>query len=157
MKRDILTPSACPTEQQATFRRASKPSNPWMEQVRDIVICGDSDLPGRTLVKHLTDYFGARCLLTTLPGDCKDISDVLATYGIEIVREIIESAQPQHTADIVTVSERANGILNVLHGEYDHGYDVDTDPLTDHVFHPTDQGGLNYRDRSTPTAERPIF
>ena len=115
---------------------------PWMDQVRDIVICGDTDLPGRTLVKHLIDYFGARCLLTELPGDCKDISDVLVTYGIEIVREIIESARPQHTADIVTVSERANGILNVLHGEYDHGYDVGYGPLTDHVFHPTDQGGL---------------
>ncbi|MGG6496888.1 UNVERIFIED_CONTAM: bifunctional DNA primase/helicase, partial [Bacteroidetes bacterium 56_B9] len=87
-------------------------------------------------------YFGARCLLTELPGDCKDISDVLVTYGIEIVREIIESARPQHTADIVTVGERANGILNVLHGEYDHGYDVGYGPLTDHVFHPTDQGGL---------------
>ena len=115
---------------------------PWMDQVRDIVICGDTDLPGRTLVKHLIDYFGARCLLTELPGDCKDISDVLVTYGIEIVREIIESARPQHTADIITVSERANGILNVLHGEYDHGYDVGYGPLTDHVFHPTDQGGL---------------
>lgn len=115
---------------------------PWMDQVRDIVICGDTDLPGRTLVKHLIDYFGARCLLTELPGDCKDISDVLVTYGIEIVREIIESARPQHTADIVTVGERANGILNVLHGEYDHGYDVGYGPLTDHVFHPTDQGGL---------------
>lgn len=115
---------------------------PWIDQVRDIVICGDTDLPGRTLVKHLSDHFGARCLLTTLPGDCKDISDVLATYGIEVVCEIIESARPQHTADIVTVSERANGILNVLHGEYDHGYDVGYGPLTDHVFHPTDQGGL---------------
>ena len=58
------------------------------------------------------------------------------------MREIIESARPQHTADIVTVSERANGILNVLHGEYDHGYDVGYGPLTDHVLNPTDQGGL---------------
>lgn len=65
-----------------------------MEQVRDIVICGDSDLPGRTLVKHLSDYFGATLPAHHAPGDCKDISDVLATYGIEIVREIIESARP---------------------------------------------------------------
>ena len=26
----------------------------WLDQVQDIVICGDRDLPGRTLVKHLT-------------------------------------------------------------------------------------------------------
>lgn len=115
---------------------------PWLDQVRDIVICGDTDLPGRILVKHLTDYFGARCLLTTLPSDCKDISDVLATYGVEVVREIIETARPQHTSDIITVNERADEILNALHGEYDHGYDIGYGPLTDHVFHPTDQGGL---------------
>ena len=41
---------------------------PWLDQVQDIVICGDSDLPGRILVKHLSDYFGARCLFTFLPG-----------------------------------------------------------------------------------------
>lgn len=115
---------------------------PWLEQVCDIVICGDSDLPGRTLVKRLTDYFGARCQLVRLPSNCKDISDALANYGVEVVREIIESARPQHTADIITVSERTDEILNVLNGRYDHGYDVGYGPLTDHVFHPTDQGGL---------------
>lgn len=115
---------------------------PWLAQARDIVICGDSDLPGRTLVKRLTDYFGARCLLTTLPADCKDISDVLATYGVKVVREIIESARAQLTADIITVNERTEEILSVLHGDYDHGYDVGYGPLTDHVFHPTDLGGL---------------
>ena len=115
---------------------------PWLDQVRDIVICGDRDLSGRTLIKHLTNYFGARSLLTTLPGDCKDISDVLATYGSHVVREIIESAEAQHTSDIITVSERTNEILDALHGEYDHGYDVGYGPLTDHIFHPTDQGGL---------------
>lgn len=115
---------------------------PWLDRVVDIVICGDCDLPGRTLVKHLADYFGARSLLVTLPAGCKDISDVLATYGVETVREVIESARPQRTSDIVTVSERADEVLNVLHGEYDHGYDVGYGPLTDHVFHPTDLGGL---------------
>ena len=59
-----------------------------------------------------------------------------------MVREIIETARPQHTSDIITVNERADEILNALHGEYDHGYDIGYGPLTDHVFHPTDQGGL---------------
>lgn len=115
---------------------------PWLEQVQDIVICGDTDLPGRTLTKHLTDYFGNRCLLTTLPGDCKDISDVLTKYGVEIVHEIIESAKPRHTADIITVNERTDEVLSVLRGEYDHGYSVGHGPLTDRIFHPDDQGGL---------------
>lgn len=115
---------------------------PWLDQVQELVICGDCDLPGRTLVKHLADYFGTRCLFTVLPGGCKDISDVLVMYGADVVREIIGSACPHHTSDIITVSERADEIMNVLNGNYDHGYDVGYGPLTDHVFHPTDQGGL---------------
>ena len=59
-----------------------------------------------------------------------------------MVREIIDSARPRHTADIITVGERTDEVLNVLRGEYDHGYDVGYGPLTDQVFHPTDQGGL---------------
>lgn len=114
----------------------------WLDQVGELVICGDCDLPGRTLVKHLSDYFGARCLLATLPAGCKDISDVLVEYGGGVVREIIDSARPQHTSDIITVGERADEILRVLHGHYDHGYNVGYGPLTDHVLHPTDQGGL---------------
>ena len=77
-----------------------------------------------------------------LPGGCKDISDVLVAYGADVVREIIGSACPHRTSDIITVSERADEIMNVLNGNYDHGYDVGYGPLTDRVFHPTDQGGL---------------
>ena len=124
------------------LRKSFEAFVPWLDQVRELVICGDCDLPGRTLVKHLADYFGSRCLFTTLPGGCKDISDVLVAYGSGVVREIIDSARPRHTADIITVGERTDEVLNVLRGEYDHGYDVGYGPLTDQVFHPTDQGGL---------------
>ena len=125
-----------------TGRNAQRKNAFGRDRVQELVICGDSDLPGRTLVKHLADYFGTRCLFTVLPGGCKDISDVLVAYGADVVREIIGSACPHRTSDIITVSERADEIMNVLNGNYDHGYDVGYGPLTDRVFHPTDQGGL---------------
>ena len=68
--------------------------------------------------------------------------DATKAYGADVVREIIGSACPHRTSDIITVSERADEIMNVLNGNYDHGYDVGYGPLTDRVFHPTDQGGL---------------
>ena len=114
----------------------------WLDRVQELVICGDSDLPGRTLVKHLADYFGTRCLFTILPGGCKDISDVLVAYGADVVREIIGSACPRRTSDVITVSDRADEIMNVVNGNYDHAYDAGYGPLTDRLFHPTDQGGL---------------
>ena len=115
---------------------------PWLEQVQDIVICGDSDLPGRTLVKRLSDYFGARCLFTILPGGCKDIGDVMKLYGTEVVRTVIDDACACQTTDIITVEQRRKEVIDVLHGKYDHGYSVGYGPLTDRIFHPTDTGGL---------------
>ena len=114
----------------------------WLAPVNDVVLCGDTDLPGRTLVKKLADYFGPRSLTVQLPADCKDISDVLASYGVETVRSIIEAARPIATDDIITVGERAEDVWAVLNGRYDKGYDVGFGPLTDRVFHPTDLGGL---------------
>lgn len=133
----ISVPNGAATDLKKIFEAFT----PWLDQVDEFVICGDTDLPGRTLTKHLTHYFGARSLLITLPADCKDINDVMTAYGAEVVREIIDSAHPVRSADIITVSEREQEIMNVLHGEYDHGYEVGYGPLTDHVFHPTDQGG----------------
>lgn len=114
----------------------------WLAPVNDVVLCGDTDLPGRTLVKKLADYFGPRSLVVTLPADCKDISDVLTTYGADTVRSIIEAASPIATGDIITVEERAEQVLDVLNGRYDKGYEVGFGPLTDRVFHPTNLGGL---------------
>ena len=114
----------------------------WLAPVNDVVLCGDTDLPGRTLVRKLADYFGPRSLVVTLPADCKDISDVLATYGVETVRSIVDAACPIVTDDIITVEERTEQVLDVLNGHYDKGYDVGFGPLTDQVFHPTDLGGL---------------
>lgn len=115
---------------------------PWLDQVQDIVICGDSDLPGRTLVKRLSDYFGARCLFTILPGGCKDIGGVMKLYGTEVVRTVIDDACACQTTDIITVEQRRKEVIDVLHGKYDHGYSVGYGPLTDRIFHPTDTGGL---------------
>ena len=114
----------------------------WLAPVNDVVLCGDTDLPGRTLVKKLADYFGPRSLTVQLPADCKDISEVLVSYGVETVRSIIDGAQPLATDDIITVEERADQVMEVLQGRYDKGYEVGFGPLTDRVFHPTDLGGL---------------
>lgn len=115
---------------------------PWLEAVREVVICGDADQPGRTLQQHLTDYFGSRALVATLPGGCKDISEVMQHYGIEAVREVVDSARYPYSGDIVGVDDIRSQVLDRLHGIYDHGYNLGYGPLTDGVLHLTDQGGL---------------
>lgn len=122
--------------------RCFDPFAAWLEAVRDVVICGDSDLPGRTLQHHLADYFGARAYAVTLPGECKDISEVMQHYGLAAVREVVDNAAPLFRRDIVQVSDIADSVLRRLHGDYDHGYSLGYGPLTDGVLHLTDQGGL---------------
>lgn len=114
----------------------------WLENVEGIVICNDNDLAGRNLRQAAIDYFGARCLTTSYPSGCKDVSEVMQTYGIEAVRELIDDACPVTTSDIVYVGDIADSVVNHLHGDYDHGYDIGMGSLTDHVFHPTSIGGL---------------
>lgn len=68
----------------------------------------------------------------------ENIPRLIVTEGERDVLTLREAGYPY----VITVRERADGIMDVLNGNYDHGYDVGHGPLTDRVFHPTDQGGL---------------
>lgn len=127
---------------QSDVKKSFEAFEPWLEAVKDIVVCGDSDRPGRYLSMKLLAHFGAKAMYTTLPGHCKDISEVMQRYGSDAVREVIESAKLQMSSEIVELADHQEGVLEVLKGNYDHGYDIGNGPLTDKVFHPTDQGGL---------------
>ena len=115
---------------------------PWLDRVHSIVICGDSDRPGRELQQHLADHFGGRCSLCTLPAGCKDISDVFVQQGVEAVRAVIEGATPVAQHNLVTVGSLRGAVTARLRGDYDHGYDLGYGPVTDGVLHLTDCGGL---------------
>lgn len=92
----------------------------WIQQAGEIIICGDTDRPGRRLVKLLIEQYQTRAKVTTLPQGKKDISD----------------------ADIYDLSEHKEDILDIMMGNYDRGYEVGMGGLTDGIFHPTSEGGL---------------
>ena len=114
----------------------------WIQQAEEIIICGDSDLPGRKLVKRLLIKYGDRAKLAELPQDTKDISDVMQAYGPQEVRHIIETATDQLSNFEYNFEAQRDNILQVMMGNYDHGYEIGMGPLTDHIFHPTNEGGL---------------
>lgn len=89
----------------------------WIQQADEIIICGDTDRPGRRLVKLLIEQYQTRAKVTTLP---QGISD----------------------ADIYDLSEHKEDILAIMMGNYDRGYEVGMGRLTDGIFHPTSEGGL---------------
>ncbi len=114
----------------------------WIAQVEEIVICGDTDRPGRTMVKALLNAYTARAKVVHLSGNRKDISDVYADFGAGEVRRIIQEAEDVAAQDIYDLHQHEPDILEVMMGIYDKGYDVGMGMKTDHIFHPTSDGGL---------------
>ena len=114
----------------------------WLTQVKRVIVCGDTDRPGRELQANLVRYFGSKSMTVVMPSQCKDISDVAKTYGIDGVRQVIEGATTVGGNSVQHIDDLAEEIFCNLQGNYDHGYDIGCGPLTDHVFHLTDIGGL---------------
>ena len=114
----------------------------WIQQAGEIIICGDTDRPGRRLVKLLIEQYQTRAKVTTLPQGKKDISEVYEAFGSQEVKRIIAEAQGISDADIYDLSEHKEDILDIMMGNYDRGYEVGMGELTDGIFHPTSEGGL---------------
>lgn len=114
----------------------------WIKQAGEIIICGDTDRPGRRLVKLLIEQYQTRAKVTTLPQGKKDISEVYDAFGSREVQRIIAEAQGISDADIYDLSEHKEDILDIMMGNYDRGYEVGMGGLTDGIFHPTSEGGL---------------
>ena len=114
----------------------------WIQQAGEIIICGDTDRPGRRLVKLLIEQYQTRAKVTTLPQGKKDISEVYDAFGSCEVQRIIAEAQGISDADIYDLSEHKEDILDIMMGNYDRGYEVGMGGLTDGIFHPTSEGGL---------------
>ena len=114
----------------------------WIDQAEEIVVCGDTDRPGRELVRKLLERYSLKARLAQLPDDTKDISDVRARYGEQMVRDIILGASELHTDDEYSIADHEEDILQAMIGRYDHGYEIGMGPLTDAIFHPTSEGGL---------------
>lgn len=114
----------------------------WIKQADEIIICGDTDRPGRRLVKLLIEQYQTRAKVTTLPQGKKDISEAYDAFGSHEVQRIIAEAQGISDADIYDLSEHKEDILDIMMGNYDRGYEVGMGGLTDGIFHPTSDGGL---------------
>ena len=115
----------------------------WMKPVRRIIICGDNDRSGRKLKVSLNEYFrDIQCAVVTLSSRCKDISEVNQQYGIDEVRRLIDNIVWPTNTDFIRIRDNRNDLLEVLKGNYDHGYSLGYGPLTDQRLKLTGEGGL---------------
>ena len=132
----ISVASGCKTD----IRKSHEAFAEWIAQAEEIVVCGDSDRPGRGLVKRLLKIYADQATLAELPGRCKDISEVYARYGADTVRTIVLGAKELGMEDVYAAEQHTDDIKRVMLGQFDHGYSIGMGPLTDRVFHLSSSG-----------------
>jgi twinkle protein len=65
-----------------------------LKGVKEIILAVDSDGPGMVLFNDLAVRLGkARCKFVTYPAGCKDLNEVLVTFGEDGVRDTIRHAK----------------------------------------------------------------
>lgn len=78
-----------------------------LQQFSDIVVCYDSDAPGRKGAAEVARRLGVeRCRMVEWPTECKDANDVLLAYGPKTLSECINAAAPipiEGTCEVMTL------------------------------------------------------
>lgn len=78
----------------------------FLEQFKSIVLCGDSDAPGREMVREVIQRLGQhRCSVVTLPDDCKDANEVLYKHGTDALMTSVSSAKEIPVAGLLRLAD----------------------------------------------------
>jgi twinkle protein len=96
--RTVSVPDGAPAEQigerESTKYSFLDTAPQALRDVREIILCTDSDGPGVNLMNDLALRLGkARCKWVRYPKGCKDLNDALKNYGHRGVAETIARAQ----------------------------------------------------------------
>lgn len=80
----------------------------WLEKFQTIILFGDSDEPGKKMVREVVRRLDeARCMVVEEYPDkpdgtpCKDANEILFYYGPETLQETLDSAQPVPVKGII--------------------------------------------------------
>ncbi len=134
----------CASGAQTDLEKTFSAFQDWLEPIREVVIVGDQDVPGRSMVRQCAQYFRNKKVRTVTWDQRqlgKDISEVYQRHGREFARNLVLSAQPVALEGIedYTTADALQASLRCARGEYDHGYDLGLGPLTNQHFRLTSQ------------------
>ncbi len=108
------------------------------ENVTKIILAVDGDGPGEALAEELARRYGkVRCWRVTWPsaGDvaCKDANEVLVDHGLEVLREVIEGAQPYPIKSLYDAGVYESDVLRLYRGETAKSYSTGW-PAVDELY-----------------------
>jgi len=86
------------------------------ERMRKVILAGDMDEPGQKLIERLSARIGHdRCYRVTWPEDCNDANDCLVKHGGDLVRSLLDNAQPYPVAGIFSVDDLTDALYTRFH------------------------------------------
>lgn len=97
--RTVSVPDGAPAQEQGAEDQGRKYSYivdalPALKPIKEIVLATDGDGPGVNLMNDLAVRLGkARCKWLQYPKGCKDLGDVLATFGLRGITATIQRAK----------------------------------------------------------------
>ena len=104
-----------------------------LSPIRRHVLAVDNDLPGQTLAKELARRLGPeKCFVITWASECKDANDVLMSYGVEVLHECIDHAEPYPIDGIITPGSLRDAVLALYHRGYGRGLSTGWNNLDQH-------------------------
>lgn len=114
-------PDGAPDESAKKFKTKFdflKSAGPILEKYKQVVLCVDTDGPGKLLEQELVRRIGPeQCLKAQMPKDCKDANDVLRKHGVAAVRRLMTEAKPYPVSGIIS----AESVRSELESMYDNG------------------------------------
>ena len=132
--------------------KTMRPFMQWIEQVPEVVICGDIDEAGGLMKQRLLYLFNSRARMALIPQPhrdaeghtvlSKDIGDVLRQEGIEAVRRVILGAVTVHSPRVVTFASQRQAIKDHAQGIYEEGIRTGYGELTDSHLQFKQEGGI---------------
>ncbi len=94
----------------------------WLDPLQKVILAVDGDAPGKALEEELARRIGRdRCWRVTWPNlndvQSKDANDTLRDHGADVLREVIENAQPYPIKSLFDAGQFETDVLQL----YRHG------------------------------------
>jgi len=93
-----------------------------LDAIKTFILAVDMDEPGKRLREELSRLLGHdRCKHVSYPEGCKDCNDVLIKYGPDVLRGVIENAQPYPVEGVFSVNDFEEGLEQIVCGGLPEG------------------------------------
>lgn len=122
-KNAISVPDGAPAPDAKNFENKFEYLNEEaLDKVKTFILAVDNDAPGRKLEDELARRLGReRCRRVTYPEGTKDCNEVLISLGQDVLRGIIESAQPFPVEGVFSVDDISEGLDSIIDGGMPEG------------------------------------